>query len=123
MQNINSLNDIADEFNIKPPTLSIFQLEELYTLGKSFERLTERPKVPPCSGSYDIVFDLGNESFCSIFLAIPDGAKTTELDNTILSEGQIDTKLISDLEILSSEFECDDAPSILTSETHQGEVN
>ncbi|GEQ70235.1 hypothetical protein JCM33374_g3911 [Metschnikowia sp. JCM 33374] len=116
MEHLGSLNEIVDEYKFKTSTLSIFHLAELYVLGNGIERLAERPAALPHNTSYDIVFDLGNESFCSIFSG---AAETTDLqdETTILSENNLNAKIVSDSEILSSEFEQENPQPILTSET------
>lgn len=103
MENLETLNAIVDEFEIKKATLDVFRLAELAEEGKRF-RIGTKPEF---SHVPDIVFEDANTTFCSIFSG--DSSFSTQATS-------VGAKLKSDDEILSSDFGVDDAPVLLTSD-------
>ena len=115
MEELQSINEIVSHYNIKTSTVSIFCLDEVVAFGKGIQRLQHRPTAPICSNQYDLVFDLGRESFCSIFLEDEFRSDSRDMESSshwVKSE----PKLVSDPDILSSDFDIEALESILTSE-------
>lgn len=124
MENLEPINAIVDEFQFKKRSLDLFGLSELYNQGINYEFTVFDPKdysdQPPI-----IVFEDEEPSFCSIF-------SEQDFQQTQTSQFTSDTriiqfsgrdykelsalKLLSDREILSSDFEEDQSPPILLSE-------
>lgn len=118
MENFESINAIVDEFKYKKGTLAIFGLDSLYEQGKSFQFGVPEPSVPnPDPPS--IVYEDEDPSFCSIFSDPDSLVQTTQATQLTQLTSQVPrsiAKLLSDLEILSSEFDLDHSQPILLSE-------
>lgn len=115
MENFESLNAIVNEFKIKKTTLDIFSLAELVEEGTHFKIVTE---VSPADYTHipEIIFEDSLEvSFCSIF---SDSYDTTQ--TSLVEDSNTNVKLKFDDGILSSEFDVDETPILLTSD---GNVN
>lgn len=127
MENFEPLNAIVDEFQVKKSTLAIFGLDQLYERG-TYLRFGE---FEPVSSRYlpIITHDDEEPEFCSIF-SEPDSLYTTQPTQLTQQPIQLDqltamgqgaqptvkdlTKLVSDREILSSEFEEQSTPLLLS---------
>lgn len=123
MENLESLNAIVDEFKFKGGSLEIFGLEILYEQGKNYEFIDFEPKdysdEPPT-----IIFEDEESSFCSIFSEQDfRQTQTSQFTNEITiqhnfrdSNEAVILKLLSDKEILSSEFGDEHSSPLLLSE-------
>lgn len=115
MDNLESLNSIFDEFQVKLLTLAIFKLDELYAVGKGYTQMPGPPSQDETHYSAcSITFDTPNDTFCSIFLDGFSASSTTQEAGWIKQELQL--KLRSEIDILSSDFAPEEAQPILTSE-------
>lgn len=135
MENFENLNTILDEFNIKKATLEVFNLAKLYEFGTTLEQVSIPPteygdQVP------NVVFDEQDSSFCSIFsdsIEQPNSTQPSQISqfsqqsqfaSTQVSWcSQYNSKLLSDGDILSSDFGLDPAAPILTSDYNQKDTN
>lgn len=128
MENFESLNTILDEFKIKKATIEVFNLGKLYKFGITLDQVS----APPTSyGDHvpNVVFDEQDSSFCSIF-SDPAGqpqstqqsqfsqfSQQSQFSSTQISRlSQFNSKLVSEGDILSSDFGLDPAAPILTSD-------
>lgn len=117
MESFEPLNAIIDEFQIKKGTLSIFGLDALYQRGKDFrfDDIELIDSIDPVT----LTFDDDEPPFCSIF-SEPDSTYTTQptqasqIDARLHSRAPV--KLVSDGEILSSEFDQERTSPVLLSE-------
>lgn len=113
MDHLETLNAIVEEFDIKTSTLQVFKLDQLFLEGKKYSVLPKPPRQLESGIMPHFVFDDKDQSFCSIFSdpASGDGSNSTQITDCIPS-----LKLVSESEILSSDFDVDQAATILTSD-------
>lgn len=121
MQKFESINAIVEEFQFKKTTLAIFGLDELYHQGTKIQFGDFEPVHT--DNVIEIVFEEEDPSFCSIFAddSTMDTQSTLPTQNTqVLQVAMAGTsapmKLVSDGDILSSEFELDRSEPFLLSE-------
>lgn len=113
MDQLETLNDIAEEFEIKTTTLQTFKLEQLFLEGKRYSVLPEPPRHFEIGNMPQIVFEEKDQSFCSIF---SDAENSCFRNSTQSTDCTPVLKLVSEPEILSSDFDADRMTTILTSD-------
>lgn len=113
MEQLETLNAIAEEFSVKTATLQAFKLEQLYLEGKKYSVLTNPPRHLETGYIPQIMFEDKDQSFCSIF---SDPATTDMSNSTQVTDCIPSIKLVSQPDILSSDFDADQVATILTSD-------
>lgn len=116
MEKLEPLNAIANEFQIKTATLQIFNLDQLFYEGKAYSVLALPPSHLETGIMPQLVFEDKDHNFCSIF---SDSASTEATNSTQVTSCGPSLKLVSEAEILSSDFDVDQASTILTSDGFQ----
>lgn len=120
MENLEPLNAIVDEFRFKRSSLEIFGLDVIYEQGKKYEFSDFEPKdfndKPPT-----IIFEDEEPSFCSIFSEQDcQQTQTSQITNDTqkrqVCHGEFALKLLSDREILTSDFCKEQSSPLLLSE-------
>lgn len=115
MEKLESLNAIVEEFQIKASTLRVFKISELVLEGKNYDVVAESPRHLETGNVPNFLFEDRDQNFCSIF---SDSIVSNESHCTQITESLPNIKLLSDAEILSSDFEPDQGATILTSDAY-----
>lgn len=116
MENFETLNSIAEEFHIKKQALKIFGLDDLFERGSHYVTLHEEPPTF-YNSKPDILMEEESQTFCSIFSE--DKSKSKIKSDGIISQNVSLVKLISQGDILTSEFDTEDADPVLTSQNEE----
>lgn len=119
MGKFETLNTIVGNLQIKESTLTLFGLDELMERGREYTELEEEP--PPIFQNHpEIVMEDGDDSFCSVFA---ENDTMQSIDTQITTPDTLATKLKSDGDILTSEFDNELLEPMLTSQGWEEEVS